>query len=276
MNLFRRNAQPIPGLVLRVLTTVVVVPPIFAVIWFGDPWFTMVVGAIAIAALHELYFLISKRWTRPFLLLGTFWTTAFLINSLFGGTKTMPIVAGAAVILSLPILPLRRRWREDLVPWAWTIAGAFLLGWTLSHLLLLRQLASGREWVLFTLFTIFAADASAYFVGKALGRHKLAPRISPKKTWEGAIGGMAGALLIGLLIHYSLGLPVETAQVLGIAATIAVASTLGDLSESYLKRWVGAKEAGSWVPGHGGLLDRLDSVVLTVVVVYYYVRWITE
>ena len=112
MNLFRRNAQPIPGLVLRVLTAVVVVPPIFAVIWFGDPWFTMVVGAIAIAALHELYFLISKRWTRPFLLLGTFWTTAFLINSLFGGTKTMPIVAGAAVILSLPILPLRRRWHQ--------------------------------------------------------------------------------------------------------------------------------------------------------------------
>jgi phosphatidate cytidylyltransferase len=133
----------------------------------------------------------------------------------------------------------------------------------------------GREWVVLTLFSVFAVDTSAYFVGRAIGRHQLAPQLSPKKTWEGAIGGMAGALLISPLIDYSLDTPMGLGRVLGLGALIAVVSQVGDLLESYFKRSVGVKDAGGLVPGHGGVLDRLDSVVFTVVVVYYYIQWAT-
>ncbi|MEE9199676.1 MAG: phosphatidate cytidylyltransferase [Dehalococcoidia bacterium] len=275
MKLFRRNAQATTSLETRVLTALIAIPPLFAIIWIGEPWFAMLVAVVALWGLIEFYSLVSLRWERPFLLLGALWTAIFLLNALFGGTDTLPIVAAGAVALSLLLFPFRRRWKEDVVPWGWTMAGAFLLGWTLSYFVLLREIDYGREWVVLTLFSVFAVDTSAYFVGRAIGRHQLAPRLSPKKTWEGAIGGVAGALLISPLIDYSLDTPMGLGRVLGLGALIAVVSQVGDLLESFFKRSVGVKDAGGLVPGHGGVLDRLDSVVFTVVVVYYYIQWAT-
>jgi phosphatidate cytidylyltransferase len=143
-----------------------------------------------------------------------------------------------------------------------------------SRLIPLRALADGREWVIFTLFTIFAADTSAFFIGRAWGRHSMAPTISPSKTWEGAIGGLVGAVAVSLILAVILSLPIPYWQVAILGVLIGVLSQMGDLAESLLKRNVGAKDSGTLIPGHGGILDRLDSVVFTVVVVYYYVIWV--
>jgi len=161
------------------------------------------------------------------------------------------------------------------INWVWTLAGIIYIGWMLSHFIPLRGLEGGRDWVLFALFATFAADTSAFFAGRLWGSHSLASAISPGKTWEGAIGGFLGAIaaaLILIAILPSLSIPYWQGIVLG--ALVGIFAQLGDLSESMLKRSAGVKDAGKLIPGHGGILDRLDSIVFTVVVVYYYVIWV--
>ncbi len=137
----------------------------------------------------------------------------------------------------------------------------------------LRGLPDGRNWVFLALFTTFASDTFAFFVGRTWGRHRLAPHISPKKTWEGSVGGASGAALTGML--FTLPTPLQlpftiwSAALLGLA--VSMFGQLGDLTESLLKRNAGVKDSGNLIPGHGGALDRMDSVIFAGVVVYYFV-----
>ena len=273
MGLLRQKAS---SLRLRMLTAIVAVPSLFSVIWFGEPWVSIAVVVVAILAINEFYALVSKRWAKPSFTLGVLGVIAMVMNARFGGTDTMPIVSGAVLVIPLLLVPLRRNWREDMLTWAWTMLGVFLFGWTLSFFVVMRGLDFGREWAILTVFSIFAADTGAYFVGKAIGRHQLAPEISPGKTWEGVLGGAAGSLLISVLIFQFMNLPATLAEILGLSAIVAVISPVGDISESYLKRRVGIKEASELLPGHGGIMDRLDSVVFTLVGVYYYIEWIAD
>jgi len=151
------------------------------------------------------------------------------------------------------------------------MGGILYVGWLLSLLVTLR-IEAGREWVFLALFTTFGSDTAAYFIGKAFGRHKLAPGISPGKTWEGAIAGVFGGVIISLLFILStpLQLPLGYGQAVLLGVLISVFGQLGDLAESLLKRNAGVKDSGGLMPGHGGLLDRMDSVVLAGVVVYLY------
>ena len=151
------------------------------------------------------------------------------------------------------------------------------MGWLLSHFVALRGEADGRNWVLFALFTTFASDSAAFFIGRAWGRHHLAPHISPRKTWEGAVAAVLGAIIVSLL--FTLRTPLQApfdywwqAILLGLA--VSVFGQLGDLVESLLKRNMGVKDSGKAMPGHGGFLDRMDSVVFAGIVVYYYVIWL--
>ena len=131
----------------------------------------------------------------------------------------------------------------------------------------------GRSWLLFALLTTFAADSGAYFVGRLIGRHKMAPNLSPGKTWEGAAGGLAAAitaaLLMPLLPNEYLNLQLTWWQPALIGAAVGIAAPAGDLLESALKRRAGVKDAGHLFPGHGGMLDRLDSLLLTLPLIYY-------
>ena len=135
----------------------------------------------------------------------------------------------------------------------------------------LRGLDDGRNWVFLALATTFASDTTAFFVGRALGRHKLAPAISPGKTWEGAIAGVIAAIIVSLF--FTRLLPISYVQALTLGLLVSIFGQLGDLVESLLKRNMGVKDSGKLFPGHGGALDRLDSVVFASVVVYYYVIW---
>ena len=129
----------------------------------------------------------------------------------------------------------------------------------------------GREWVFYALLVTFATDTFAYFIGKTWGRHKLAPDISPKKTVEGAIGGLVGAAVISVLAVWLFGLPVNYGIAVVLGILISIFGQVGDLFESLFKRNMGVKDSGNSLPGHGGFLDRIDSIVFTGVFVYYYV-----
>lgn len=185
----------------------------------------------------------------------------------------------AAVALSLIMLVFLPKKEGLFSSWAWMLGGALYIGWLLSYLIALRLEPgtvafpnAGRDFVFLALFTTFGSDTAAYFVGKAIGRHKLAPQISPGKTWEGAIAGVFGAIIVTLLFTFNSPwqLPLSWWQAILLGLAISVFGQLGDLVESLLKRNCGVKDSGTLMPGHGGLLDRMDSVVFAGVVVYLW------
>ena len=185
-----------------------------------------------------------------------------------------PLLLTSAVVLPPLWLLAHRRKENAFSGWVWTTAGIIYIGWLLSHFVALRGLESGRDWVFFALFVTFASDSAAYFIGRAWGRHPLAPDISPKKTLEGAVGGIIGAIIAGLLLVLILDLPIGYGVATLLAIAVSVFGQIGDLLESLFKRNMGVKDSGKSMPGHGGFLDRIDSVVLAGVVVYYYVVWV--
>src|SRR3989304_2811484 len=137
----------------------------------------------------------------------------------------------------------------------------------------LRDASNGRDWLLLALFATFATDTCAYFVGRAIGRTKIAPAISPGKTLEGSLGGFAGGGAAFLLLNEGLDAGAG-AEIIGLALLLPLAGEMGDLAESLIKRGAGIKDASHVIPGHGGFLDRLDSLLITVPLVYYYLTWI--
>ena len=152
------------------------------------------------------------------------------------------------------------------------------MGWMLSYWLSLRSLEDGRNWVYLAMLTTFANDTGAFFIGRARGKHKLAPTISAAKTWEGAIGGLICAILAAIVIAMVLNLispfTFKYWQIILLGFLVGLFAQLGDLVESLLKRNTGVKESGNLLPGHGGILDRFDSLIFVGAVVYYYVIWV--
>jgi phosphatidate cytidylyltransferase len=138
---------------------------------------------------------------------------------------------------------------------------------------MLRGAPEGREWILLLLAVTFAVDTAAYGIGRAVGRRRLAPRVSPGKTWEGAIGGLVAGVATTMFGTQILSLPLGALEAAGWGALLGVVAQIGDLYESALKRRLGAKDASGLIPGHGGLLDRLDSVLATSLMLYYLVLW---
>ena len=147
------------------------------------------------------------------------------------------------------------------------------VGFLGSHLILLRDAANGEDWVLLALLATFATDTSAYFVGRLIGRTKIAPSISPGKTLEGALAGFAAGLATVLILNWALDAGAGL-EIIPLAFLLPALAQLGDLAESLIKRGAGVKDASHAIPGHGGFLDRLDSVLFTAPLVYYYLTWI--
>ncbi|MBQ0105023.1 MAG: phosphatidate cytidylyltransferase [Armatimonadetes bacterium] len=161
-----------------------------------------------------------------------------------------------------------------------TLFGAIYIGWLISHLVSLRcldgsvslfgkNIALGSALVMFCIICTSATDTFAFFIGKKFGKHKIAPKSSPNKTWEGSVGGWLGCVIFGTLWGYVSGLPLVHTIIMSIVC--GVISQLGDLTESSIKREIGIKDFSNLIPGHGGILDRIDSLLFTAPFVYYYI-----
>ncbi|NQW19221.1 MAG: CDP-archaeol synthase [Chloroflexi bacterium] len=158
--------------------------------------------------------------------------------------------------------------------WAYWVFAAYV-GLALAHAPVLVELDHGRELILLAILTTFAVDSIALFVGVSIGRRRLAPKISPKKSWEGAIGGVVGGVVAAIAINTVFDIPFATITAGILGAILGVTGVIGDLYESWIKRRAGVKDSGVLIPGHGGILDRLDSVMPNLAVVYWAAVWST-
>ncbi len=261
----------------RVISAAVLLA-IIAVPFFlgGWPFLLLIVAAGAVGA-WEYTSLFRQGGAQPLTWLCILLTVLFILEAAWSDTVPFSAVLTLAVIGSL-IATLWHKSSQPATDWALTLAGALYLGWLLNQFVSLRAESDGAYWLLLAALSIWAADVTAYFAGRAFGRHPWWPRHSPKKTWEGYLAGVAAAALVACLIGtFLLGLsPLE-----GIALGLLVGfiAPLGDLAESMIKRQVGAKDSSHLIPGHGGLLDRIDSLLITVPLVFYWAalmpRWPT-
>ena len=269
----------------RVITAAVGVPIVILAIWFGDAWFSLLIAAAALAGTYEFYHMANFERKAPLLYLGLLWSLALVLSPLYQDINILPIVISAAILVSLIWLLLRPSREKAFHDWAWMIVGALYVGWMLSYWLNLRGLEDGRNWVYLAMLTTFANDTGAFFIGRARGKHKLAPTVSPSKTWEGSIGGLLCSIAAAVVIAAILNqlsqqfeqIPPFTFrywQIILLGFLISLFAQLGDLVESLLKRNMGVKESGNLLPGHGGILDRFDSLIFVGTVVYYYVIWV--
>ncbi|MDD4859166.1 MAG: phosphatidate cytidylyltransferase [Dehalococcoidales bacterium] len=254
----------------RILTSVVGLPVLIAAVWFDTPlpWFTVMLAIWGLLAVQEFYRLTGVLKSISLAVFGMVWALLFIIGPHFGSVLTVPRVLSSAIIFSLIMLLFVRRKEGAWADWSWMLAGMLYPGWLLSYWVALRM-DGGREWVFLALFTTFASDTAAYFVGRARGKHKLAPVISPAKSWEGAVAGVFGAIIAVVLLEMWLGLGLSYGQQVFIGVILSVMGQFGDLAKSLLKRNVGVKESGNLLPGHGGALDRTDSALFAGVTAYY-------
>jgi phosphatidate cytidylyltransferase len=263
---------------LRAATAVVGVPLLAVFVWAGLPWLSIVAGAAAALGAWELSRMAGGRGMRPVGAVAALWGAALVAAAhamATGGSAQLVLTLAVAAALAGVLLGLAlMRPRVGLGDWLVTAGAAIYPGVFLAYVPFIRELDQGAQWTYLLLAGVFANDTAAYFVGKAVGRTRMAPGISAGKTWEGAAGGVAGAVGAVAASAYALGLDLAPAWALGLGAMIAVAAQLGDLMESWLKRLCGVKDSGTLVPGHGGLLDRLDSIVFNLALLYYFLSWV--
>lgn len=250
----------------RLLVALLGIPVGTVVLWLGGPWFFATAVLLTLVGLHEFYRLV--RAYRPNLLVGYLAALATLAAAYLGGVGGM---AGGfmSLLLLLFVWGMGGRLGHHLVGrMAVTTIGVVWVGVAFAHLVLLRSLEHGLSLAVLAVGACWMGDTFAYFTGRAIGRHRMAPRISPKKTVEGAVGGLVGAVLFALAVKlYSDWLPVREAAILGLVGGLA--GQWGDLFESAIKRDLQVKDSGRLLPGHGGVLDRFDSVLFGAVAVYW-------
>jgi len=264
---------------LRRLGTAAVVLPLLVLLLFRAPaWATLaVVAAAVVVALVEFFRLLEARGLRPQRLTGLLLTAVLFAEVALPRAWFGPFWPLAALLLLSLTLVRGPRFEMTVPAAAGTLLGAVYLGALGGSIAALRLLApeEAGAWRLLLLLTvIMCADTAAFFVGCAVGRRRLAPLVSPSKTLEGAVGGLAGGVL-GALAVRELGLPaLPAAHAAGLGAAVALLGIVGDLDESLLKRWAGVKDSGTLFPGHGGMLDRLDSLLFGAPVLYYYFLYV--
>lgn len=247
-----------PEIIVRIISGIAVVALSIAFGIVGGIWFTLFVFAIMLITAYELWRLCIAAHYKPSLAV-----TLLTAMAAFAGVRwpAFPILIPAMSLALLATLgvQLTRTNKRKFGDWAVSFAGGFYIGWTCGFIAELRELDNGAWWLLLTLAAVWLADSGAYVFGRLLGKHKLAPAISPSKTWEGYIGGAVTALAGGALVGWFS--PLGLLLGLMIGGLIGIFSVMGDLTESLIKREAQAKDSGNLIPGHGGVFDRVDSLL---------------
>ena len=262
---------------IRILTALIAAPVVLGLTFLGGWPFGVLVLGCALLAQYEVYHLMELGGLQPYKRVGLALGALLALRPFFA---PLLLVAVVGVLLLVGLGPFHRKEQRPLANLSTTLFGvvyptaffAFLL-----DLRLARGPAVGNLEAFYLTLTLFlliwATDTFAYFTGKNLGRHKLAPTISPKKTWEGSVGGALGALAVAAVLKLTLLGFVAWPHLIAVALLCGTVSQLGDLAESKMKRSVGAKDSGTLLPGHGGFLDRFDAMILAAPLVYLYLRY---
>jgi phosphatidate cytidylyltransferase len=282
----------------RVLTAAVLVPAVvLLVLWGSTGLVSIALALVILLALFEYFALgdaIGHRayrfWTATCALALVYvqWLTAIApsyelsggltlhrdIGKVLGVLPTVPDVF-FLFVLGVAALTLwtRRPIVEGLPAAGISASGLILVAFPLTYAIRLHgQGTEGPKLLLFAMVIVWVGDTAAYFVGRSVGKHALAPQLSPKKTWEGTLASFAGSILVAVAFERFLSVPLP--HLVGMAAAGNVAGQIGDLLESAYKRSAGVKDSGTLLPGHGGILDRIDALILAIPVVWYYWMWI--
>jgi phosphatidate cytidylyltransferase len=259
----------VSNFVSRVLVTVVGVPIVLYLLYLGGWWLLGLAVVAALVALHELYAM--ARSLRPLVLAGYAGAVAALVGAHLGGPEWMLGGFMLTLLLAFLLYGIAETRQPATVTMSVTVLGVAWIALGLAHLLLLRDVPEhGRLAVFTVLLAVFADDTVAYLVGRLVGRHKLAPALSPGKTWEGFVAGTAAAIAVAFFALYDqdfLTIP----ESIALGAAVALAGAAGDLFESALKRDLQVKDSGRLLGGHGGMLDRTDSLLFASVAAFYVV-----
>jgi phosphatidate cytidylyltransferase len=281
----------------RLLSAAVLVPVVLIAVYLGGWYFWGLVLLVLTLSGREYALLLKRQASGPSaaFVLALVWV--FVLAARFPAWRLREWGLSACVLGSLAwaVVRYERGLAGAVTDWALTVTGGLYLGWAGAHFSLLRDLnalpssnlfapahGDGLAWAVLALGIAWLADSGAYLVGRRWGKHKLSPRVSPFKTWEGYWGGVAlataGGALIPILMSTLAPLLGETSAVtvwdgLALGALISILSPLGDLGESMLKRHAGAKDSSNLIPGHGGMFDRIDSLLWAAVIAFYYASW---
>jgi phosphatidate cytidylyltransferase len=251
----------------RILIALAAIPAVLGLVWVGG-WSLWTLALVAaILALHE-YFVLLRR-LRPLVLGGFCGALAAFLGVELGGIDWMAGGFMATLVLAFVVQGLMGARSSAAAALGSTVLGVAWIALGLCYILLLRQIEDHGQLAVFTLLlSVWAADTAAYFVGRLVGRHRLAPTLSPGKTWEGFIAGSVAGIFVAFISLYRTGF-VDGWRSLVLGAVIVVSAALGDLFESSIKRSVGVKDSGTLLAGHGGMLDRVDALLFAGPAAFY-------
>lgn len=258
----------------RTLSALIGAPLFLGLTYLGGPYISFLVAVLTLLALWEFMKIGEHIGTHTWSKQTTVVTIVWLINLFVGSREWMFSVFVFALLLALGRLALGYP-KTSLTEVTFNLLAFLYSVVLLSHLYLLRQLSGGLELTFLTIFLVWATDTGAYLIGRRFGRHLLAPQVSPKKTIEGSLGGIAFSIMVAI-IYWRLHGEILLVTYLLMAIIVGVSAQIGDLFESALKRSAGVKDSGTLIPGHGGILDRFDSLIFAIPLVYYGVTLIVR
>jgi len=262
------SRRPFSTLGVRVLTGVAYGIVLLAtIVWGGTLGLPVLLSLLGGLAVSEFYRITRRERRHLAELVGIAAVVAMPLAAAALGAQGVyavtTVLVLAAAVWHVAYLNLR------ISDTAVALTGALYVGATIAHLVLIRSLEDGVALVLAVIVSVWASDVLAYFVGSLIGSHKLAPRISPNKSWEGFAAGMAGTVAVWLALPLVTGISLANGFLVLMGSVTAIAALAGDLFESRIKREAGVKDSGELLPGHGGVLDRIDSLLLVSLVAYY-------
>ncbi len=294
-------------MIKRIATAVVLIPIVLLLVLKAPAYLlVMVAGAVGLLAVAEFLKLTASYGVQPLTLVTYLFVGVFFVFIIFASANGTPLMEGTAALYGIAlgatvgpfIFLTAAMMRADLrtgYPAAAASSFAFAyIAIPMALLVEIRRQPAGAIWVIYTLLAVWAGDIFAYFVGKSLGRHRMSPEISPKKTWEGAIASIVASVIVGVVwFHYAGPLSATLLRaglidarsgmfglerpriwpIVALSVVVNIAAQLGDLVESLIKHGAGVKDSGTILPGHGGMLDRIDAMLFAVPVVWAFRAW---